>query len=95
MLEVPQGAGSGFVWDDAGHVVTNFHVINEASDVQVRPRPLCIATRRPPWWLQPWDAKTQGESGAGEGAAHWLLAGVFNGRCPARHHGCARVRRCP
>jgi S1-C subfamily serine protease len=26
---VPQGSGSGFVWDDQGHVVTNFHVINE------------------------------------------------------------------
>src|SRR5579862_1295291 len=25
--EVPQGSGSGFVWDDAGDVVTNFHVI--------------------------------------------------------------------
>jgi S1-C subfamily serine protease len=26
-LEVPQGAGSGFVWNDNGYVVTNFHVI--------------------------------------------------------------------
>ena len=25
--EVPQGAGSGFLWDDQGHVVTNFHVV--------------------------------------------------------------------
>jgi hypothetical protein len=25
-LEVPQGAGSGFMWDTEGHVVTNFHV---------------------------------------------------------------------
>jgi S1-C subfamily serine protease len=25
--EVPQGAGSGFLWDDRGHVVTNFHVV--------------------------------------------------------------------
>ncbi len=24
---IPQGAGSGFVWDDQGHVVTNFHVV--------------------------------------------------------------------
>ncbi len=24
---VPQGAGSGFVWDDQGHIVTNFHVV--------------------------------------------------------------------
>jgi S1-C subfamily serine protease len=26
---VPQGSGSGFVWDDRGHIVTNFHVIAE------------------------------------------------------------------
>lgn len=27
-VEVPQGAGTGFIWDDDGHVVTNFHVVN-------------------------------------------------------------------
>jgi S1-C subfamily serine protease len=26
-VEVPQGAGSGIVWDDKGHIVTNFHVV--------------------------------------------------------------------
>ncbi|HPW18854.1 MAG TPA: trypsin-like peptidase domain-containing protein [Candidatus Aminicenantes bacterium] len=26
---VPQGSGSGFVWDDRGHIVTNFHVVAE------------------------------------------------------------------
>ena len=26
---VPQGSGSGFVWDDRGHIVTNYHVIAE------------------------------------------------------------------
>src|SRR5438046_2893738 len=26
-FEIPQGTGSGFTWDDKGHVVTNFHVI--------------------------------------------------------------------
>jgi S1-C subfamily serine protease len=25
--EVPQGSGSGFVWDDKGHIVTNNHVV--------------------------------------------------------------------
>jgi len=30
VLEVPQGSGSGFVWDEAGHIVTNFHVIAQA-----------------------------------------------------------------
>ena len=35
VFEVPQGAGSGFIWDNAGHVVTNYHVIREASSAQV------------------------------------------------------------
>jgi S1-C subfamily serine protease len=35
-LEVPRGTGSGFIWDDAGHVVTNNHVIQGASGAQVR-----------------------------------------------------------
>jgi S1-C subfamily serine protease len=30
VTEIPQGAGSGFVWDNRGHVVTNFHVVEEA-----------------------------------------------------------------
>ena len=33
--EVPAGTGSGFIWDKAGHVVTNFHVVNNASGAQV------------------------------------------------------------
>ena len=35
MLEIPQGAGSGFLWDVDGHVVTNYHVITDANDIQV------------------------------------------------------------
>jgi 2-alkenal reductase len=34
--EVSQGAGSGFVWDGAGHVVTNFHVVQGARRVLVQ-----------------------------------------------------------
>ncbi len=34
-LEVPQGAGSGFVWDENGYIVTNFHVIADAQGEQV------------------------------------------------------------
>ena len=26
-VEVPQGAGSGYVWDNNGHIVTNYHVV--------------------------------------------------------------------
>ena len=29
-VEVPSGSGSGFVWDEGGHIVTNFHVIENA-----------------------------------------------------------------
>lgn len=36
VFEVPRGTGSGFVWDDAGHVVTNFHVVQGASQAIVR-----------------------------------------------------------
>ena len=32
--EVPQGSGSGFVWDKEGHVVTNYHVIQQAMDLR-------------------------------------------------------------
>ncbi|HEX6705722.1 MAG TPA: trypsin-like peptidase domain-containing protein [Albitalea sp.] len=33
--QVPRGTGTGFVWDDKGHVVTNFHVIQEANAARV------------------------------------------------------------
>ncbi len=36
VLSVPRGSGSGFIWDDAGHVVTNYHVIQGASGATVR-----------------------------------------------------------
>jgi len=29
--EVPAGSGSGFVWDNQGHIITNYHVIRDAS----------------------------------------------------------------
>ncbi|MBW2491281.1 MAG: trypsin-like peptidase domain-containing protein [Deltaproteobacteria bacterium] len=34
--QIRQGAGSGFLWDKKGHVVTNFHVIEGARRIQVR-----------------------------------------------------------
>jgi len=34
--QVRQGAGSGFLWDRKGHVVTNFHVIEGARRIQIR-----------------------------------------------------------
>jgi len=35
ILEVPQGSGSGFVWNKQGHIVTNFHVIYGANAIKV------------------------------------------------------------
>ncbi len=35
VFEVPQGTGSGFVWDEEGHVVTNYHVVQGAGVAEV------------------------------------------------------------
>ena len=35
LQQVPRGTGSGFVWDERGHVVTNFHVIQGANGARV------------------------------------------------------------
>src|SRR5690606_13440373 len=35
-LQVPRGTGSGFIWDESGHVITNNHVLQGASGAQVR-----------------------------------------------------------
>ena len=34
-FELPQGTGSGFIWDAEGHVVTNFHVIQGGNQARV------------------------------------------------------------
>ncbi|WP_456383814.1 S1C family serine protease [Hydrogenimonas sp.] len=36
IYNIPRGTGSGFVWDERGHVVTNYHVIEGASEARVR-----------------------------------------------------------
>lgn len=35
VTETPRGSGTGFVWDEAGHIVTNYHVIAGGSNVRV------------------------------------------------------------
>jgi S1-C subfamily serine protease len=35
VYEIPQGTGSGFIWDRQGRIVTNFHVISDASRLEV------------------------------------------------------------
>lgn len=36
IFTIPRGTGSGFIWDDKGHVVTNYHVIDGASEARIR-----------------------------------------------------------
>jgi S1-C subfamily serine protease len=33
--EIPSGSGSGFVWDEKGHIVTNYHVVENARRFKV------------------------------------------------------------
>lgn len=36
VVEVPKGSGSGFIWGNDGHIVTNYHVIEGASRFKVQ-----------------------------------------------------------
>jgi S1-C subfamily serine protease len=35
LYQIPEGTGSGFIWDNNGNVITNFHVIQNADAAQV------------------------------------------------------------
>src|SRR5687767_6918508 len=35
VTEIPRGTGSGFVWDEQGHIVTNYHVVADAQTARV------------------------------------------------------------
>jgi S1-C subfamily serine protease len=35
-IEIPSGAGSGFIWDKQGHIVTNYHVVDGGDKFNVR-----------------------------------------------------------
>jgi S1-C subfamily serine protease len=35
VLEIPHGSGSGFIWDEKGHVVTNYHVVQGSNQFRV------------------------------------------------------------
>lgn len=35
VTEIPRGTGSGFIWDEQGHIVTNYHVIQGADTARV------------------------------------------------------------
>ena len=35
VFEIPKGSGSGFVWDEEGHIVTNYHVVHGADRILI------------------------------------------------------------
>jgi len=35
VFEVPQGSGSGFVWNRKGHIISNYHVVHQATAITV------------------------------------------------------------
>jgi S1-C subfamily serine protease len=36
IFNIPRGSGSGFIWDERGNIVTNFHVVSGAAGARVR-----------------------------------------------------------
>jgi S1-C subfamily serine protease len=46
LIDIESGTGSGFVWDENGHVVTNFHVVQESLMVD-RSGQLALVNGRP------------------------------------------------
>jgi S1-C subfamily serine protease len=36
VMSVPRGTGSGFIWDEQGHIITNVHVIAGAAEATVK-----------------------------------------------------------
>lgn len=35
ITRIPRGTGSGFVWDRQGHIITNYHVLEGASEIRI------------------------------------------------------------
>ena len=35
VMQIPRGTGTGFIWDDRGNVITNFHVIQAGQSARV------------------------------------------------------------
>lgn len=36
ITRIPRGTGSGFIWDNQGHIITNYHVLQGVSAVRIR-----------------------------------------------------------
>jgi S1-C subfamily serine protease len=35
VMKIPRGTGSGIIWDDQGHIITNYHVVKDAEALKV------------------------------------------------------------
>ncbi|MDM5271849.1 trypsin-like peptidase domain-containing protein [Sulfurovum sp. zt1-1] len=35
ITRIPRGTGSGFIWDRYGHIITNYHVLERASEIRI------------------------------------------------------------
>ena len=35
ITRIPRGTGSGFIWDKHGHIITNYHVLQGASEIRI------------------------------------------------------------
>jgi S1-C subfamily serine protease len=35
ITRIPRGTGSGFIWDNHGHIITNYHVLQGASEIRI------------------------------------------------------------
>jgi len=35
VMEIPRGSGTGFIWDDSGLIITNYHVIHGANKIMI------------------------------------------------------------
>eukprot|EP00957_Ditylum_brightwellii_P204477 15339454-Ditylum_brightwellii.AAC.1 len=47
-MDVPLGSGSGIVWDEKGHIVTNYHVVRQAQSAQVAILTRVVPEENPP-----------------------------------------------
>ncbi len=83
-VEVPRGTGSGFLWDNRGHVVTNYHVIQGAdravvvlSDQSSWPASLVGAEPNKDLAVLKIEAPTDQLSAIAVGTSHDLQVGQF------------------